>query len=62
MHVFTCLGIIGLDPLTLLSFINVPTLTIDPDREYIIWLTVSNIFEQCYQYNLTFLNHISNDI
>ena len=54
MHVFTCLVIIGLDPITLLSFINVPTLNIYPDREYIMWLTASDIFEQCYQYNLSF--------
>ena len=62
MHVFNCLGIIGLYPMTLVYFVNLPTLNIDPVRVYIIWLTASDIFEQCYQYNFSFCNHIDNDI
>ena len=43
MHAFTFMGIIGWDPITLVSFINVPTLNIDPAIDYRIWLTVSDI-------------------
>ena len=44
MHAFTFMVIIGWDPITLVYYINVPTLNIDPDREYSIWLTASDIF------------------
>ena len=55
MHVLTCLEIIGLDPITLVYFINVPTLTIYPARVYIIWLTVPDI-------SLIFFNNITSHL
>ena len=43
-------------------FINVTTLTISPAIMYSIWLTVSDILKQLYQYNFLFWNHIANYI